>query len=649
MNAIPSVESVLLQVYQSLELPAYTSKQKAAFSKLKRPLDKHHEQFEEIMDGIFRSLEINKDAVACKDLKHNVENFAQFQKALELNTWTFDAPHKQVIWHVISHSYIPGVARIMANWNLENITDRGMPGGHFWYLPTETEDRSNVKMPVEQVCLWLLDLLGIPLDKVREISLKNSNSESLIRNIYNWKSGKVPRLETIQKTFPDDTEVEFKGCLDIDWSLDDKGQLEQVVAFINAKKLTAKLLVHEIPITNVRTIEKIIRYEGDNDQNQKFVQLMSLRYAKPTFKVIRQRLLIAKATQDGYKRLLKFLCPDIKPNCTDLNKNKVLQLCHIYKYIYNLTVQAFRLNNGEREENSWFDDKLSEIDKNGLFLSVAPSRFDCSYSLLGELLTKRFYRMKANTPLVNLFDPNPESNLDALKQKLTEQKKWAEETLAESDLKEQILKGSPWRAFQKESNFWVITQFAQKDCYNQRVKEAAIQRLYEISKCPLDEAGVISLECSYLVNLPKNKRPADIQNRLISLFDGIEDHPGFEAWKAPLLCAKAKHFIALNEFKSAAQVLKKALGACEHRSFGYLRGTIARDTFSVLLQIEKLNTNNHEKYLREMLANGAFKNVNPMVSVSLEYVAADLSKFFWSDLYKPYRSIKKSKPGMCSS
>lgn len=644
MNAIPSIESILLQVHQSLELPAYTSKQKASFAQLKRPLKKHYEQLDEILDGIFRALEIHKDELACADLSNHIVNFALFQKALELKTWTFNAEANQVIWHLVSHSYIPGIARFMAFWNLDDITDKGMPGGYFWYLPTETADRARVMMPVEQVCNWLLDLLGIPLDKVRDVNLSDKNSETLIRNIYNWKNGKVPRFETIKSNFPDTANIPFKGCLYIDKSLSEEKQLSQIIEFIELKGLSPADLVHEIPIKKSAIIEKIIEGNADSESSQKFISLMCIRYAQPSFKTIRQRLHIAKAVQDGYKRLLKYLCPGVSPSCEDLDKNKVLQLCHIYKYIYNLTIEAHRLNHGELEENAWFDNKLSDIDKHGLFISVAPSRFSCSSSLLGELFTKRFMRMMPDTPLANLFDPNPESNLDVFKQKLIEQKLWAEETIAEAELKKQVRKGSPWRSFKKENNYWVITQFAQSNSYSNRIKEAAIQRLHDLSKSPIEEAGAILLECSYLIDLPKNKRPVDIENRLASLLEDIEQHAGFDAWNAPLLCAKAKHFISINEFKSGVQLFKHALEACEKRSYGPLKGLIARDTLATLLQVEKLNENNHERYLREMMANNAFEVASPFVKISLEAVADDLDTHFWTELYKPYRGTQKLKP-----
>jgi hypothetical protein len=642
MSCIPSIESIFLQVHQSFELAPYSSKQKAAFANLKRPIKTHHEQFIEIIDSIFRVLEIHNDPQACVDLTYNIENFADFQKALELNTWTFSADSKQVIWQLISHSYIPGIARFMANWNLDDINDKGMPGGHFWYLPTETEDGEKVTMPVTQVCNWLLDLLGIPLDQVRNLSLENTNTETLIRNIYNWKNGKVPRFETIKKSFPDNADIEFKGCLKISKSLSEQEQLQEIISFAKEKGLTSELLTHEIPIRDVSILKQIIDGKGEEEHNQKFVRLMSIRYTQPTFKTIRQRLHVAKAMQDGYKRLLKFLCgDDVLPTCSNLNENKVLQLCHIYKFIYNLTIEAYRVNSNQAEEDKWFDSKLSEIDKNGLFLSVAPSRFSCSYSLLGELLTKRFQRTFSGEVLPNLFDPNPESKLDVFKQKLDEQTNWAEETIAQIELEKLVRKGSPWRALQKEDMYWVVTQVAQNNSFSFRIKEAAIKRLHEISKSPFEKAGVVLLETSFLLDLPKNKRPSDTQDKITSLLIDIEQHPGFEIWKAPLLCAKAKHYVAINDFKSAVQYFKKGLAACDENSYGPLRGFIAKDAFSTILQIEKRNSNNHEKYMREMLANGVFEYVDPRKPVELESLAKDLNCYFWDELYKPYLGIKK--------
>ncbi|WP_299265180.1 hypothetical protein [uncultured Psychrosphaera sp.] len=632
MNAIPSIESILLQVHQSLELPAYTSKQKASFAQMKRPMEKYYEQFDEILDGIYRALEIHKDKSARLDLSTYISNFSRYQKHLELNTWTFNADPEQVVWQLTSHSYISYIARGMAFWNLHDITDKGMPGGKFWYLPTETEDRSSVIMPVDQVCTWLLDLLGIPLDQIRNSNFNNSAPETLIRNIYYWKSGKVPRLDTIKNTFQDSSDIEFKGCLYVDSTASIGSQLETVTKFIQFKNLSSDDLSHEIPIRNPVEIERIISGESDLKSVQRFIDLMTIRYAQPTFKSIRQRLHIAKAVQDGYKRLLKYLCPGVSLTNPKLGQNKILQLCHIYKYIYNLTIEAYQLNHGEKAENEWFDNNLHYIHKNNLFLSVAPSIGKHSGSLLGELLTKRFKIMKPDDPLIDLFDESPHVSEKLYKGIIKEQELWVNENNSIVKLINKIRNSSPWKAFQKEDDYSVLMQVTQSLTNNPKAFNIGLKRLKELATSTIEDSEIIQLELNYWSEIPKNKRPKETQKRVEYLLEEMEQHCEFQTWKAPTLAAKAKHYIALNDFKTASVYYKKALDACYERSYGRLRGFIAKDTLATLLQIEKLNKNNHERYLREMMANDVFK---------IETVAGDLNTHFWTELYKPYHGLQK--------
>ena len=116
MSTIPSAESIFLNIYQSLELGSFSSKQKNSFIKLKRPIAKHHEQLKEICDAIFKALGLDSEAIS--SLTYNLENFVNFQKSLELSIWTYDANTRQIAWQLLSHSYVPGVARFMAFWNI---------------------------------------------------------------------------------------------------------------------------------------------------------------------------------------------------------------------------------------------------------------------------------------------------------------------------------------------------------------------------------------------------------------------------------------------------------------------------------------------------------------------------------------------------
>ncbi|WP_153111718.1 hypothetical protein [Propionivibrio limicola] len=165
MARIPSFEDFLLEVQQSLgvENPTLsTTPEKRRFSDLRLPLDKHIETCQELLDGIYEALGI--DELARRDLSSNLANVQGFNKALELRTWTGRANQQQVLWHLLAYCYIPGFARVVANWSLPadnrlQPLDAGMPGGRFWFLPHWNQDANALELPVPQVIDWLLDLL----------------------------------------------------------------------------------------------------------------------------------------------------------------------------------------------------------------------------------------------------------------------------------------------------------------------------------------------------------------------------------------------------------------------------------------------------------------------------------------------------------
>ncbi|MFZ5581315.1 MAG: hypothetical protein ACOZCK_01495 [Pseudomonadota bacterium] len=171
MARIPSFEDLLLEVQQSLgvEHPRLsTTPQKNRFADLAIPLDRHIETSRELLDRIFDVLGV--DELARRDLSFNLVNLAGFNKALELRTWTGRASQQQVLWHLLAYSYIPGLARLAANWSFPGNgqaqpLDAGMPGGRFWFLPHWDREANALELPVPQVIDWLLDLLGCSIDQ----------------------------------------------------------------------------------------------------------------------------------------------------------------------------------------------------------------------------------------------------------------------------------------------------------------------------------------------------------------------------------------------------------------------------------------------------------------------------------------------------
>lgn len=65
--------------------------------------------------------------MADADAIHNMLEWANFNKRVELNTWTFNADRRHILWHLSSHSYAPALGRRLAFWALHERLDKGCP------------------------------------------------------------------------------------------------------------------------------------------------------------------------------------------------------------------------------------------------------------------------------------------------------------------------------------------------------------------------------------------------------------------------------------------------------------------------------------------------------------------------------------------
>ncbi|TNF20027.1 MAG: ankyrin repeat domain-containing protein [Vibrionaceae bacterium] len=646
MSTLPLPESILLEIHQSLGGQNYQTAKKTKFTTGQSSLSAHNAMGEEILHAIFDMLDMDPRA-RIKALDNFME-FANAFKELELNTWTFAADQRQIVWMLLGHFYVPGLARHVGFWSLEQELDKGMPGGRFWYLPEpyEADGRSSLQLPVTQVVDWLLDLLGMPLETFADQRSESTDGghDGLRRSLYNWRNGTTIRPDTIQKYFAEETVLDFKGTFSIDSNRTLAEQFSCAQDFIKCKNLTADKLRIEIPMTQAGRLEAILNGSAEEDEQVVFIQCLADRYAAPSLRTIRQRLLLARMMQDGYLRLLKFLCPGVDPQCADARKNKLLQLFAIYKLVYNGTVDAWRncRNQGEAAENVWFENSLPEWDKYGLFLSILPSRPQTANLELAQLLTRRFYDEQSGAELEDLIGLDLQSATAIIKRNAERSTALADELNSALHLAERIKKSSPWRALQGEHRYWVISQVVQDTSLSERAKKAAIQRLRELAATPAETAQAILPELSSYLNGERKHRPKDTRDRVQALLDEAEASDGYELWKAAILQYKAKHLLACNDFDGASKLFREALEAGRERNCGMLLGEVARDCLAVALANHKLIINNHEKYYRDMLADGMMAECKEIPPI--EDTARWACSYFWDDLYKPYPGVPAKKP-----
>lgn len=644
MTALPQVQALLLEIRQSLGGEAYPTNKKNDFAQGSGSLETLEVMGSEVLKSIFEGLDM--DPLARRDAIQSLMEFGSAHKFLELNTWTFAADQRQVPWSLLSHFYIPSLARRIAFWNLGQALDKGMPGGRFWYLPEplEKEGKTSIHMPVAQVVDWLLDLLGAS-SKQEEASLlgQSEKADEFLRSLYNWREGSSTiNAKKIEEYFAgdDNAKLDFKGVFQPNTSATAAEQFEQALEFVQRRGLTAPALRLEIPMTQEDALKAVLHRQTDEATQATFVHHLAERYAQPTMGTIRQRLRVARMVQDGYVRLLKTLCPGSDPLCADPQQNKLLQLFALYKWVYNLTIDAWRHCHhlGEAAENQWFDEHLPPRDKHSLLLSITPSLRHMGNQVLAHWLTRQFFDMPPGAPLEDCFPLDTAQAPEITQSKLERIRAFNDEIARENQLVERIKTSSPWRALHGETSYWVVGQVAQNPAISPLARQAATQRLRELACTPAQTVQTVLLELDAYLNAEKRHRPKDVQARVEALLAEAEASEGYALCKAPLLQYKAKHLLACNEFEEAERCFKDALEAGRERNYGPFVGEAGLDGLACAVANQRLLTGNHNPYYRAILQGDVVDRYDGIPS--MQDVARQAAEFFWNTLYKPYPGVE---------
>lgn len=633
MSTLPLPEAIMLEIHQSLGCEGYPTKKKEKFSTGRHSLKSHMDMAQKTLVSIFKAL--NMESRTQASALDFFEEFANAYKELELNTWSFAADQRQILWALLGHFYVPGLARCVGLCSLEQALDKGMPGGRFWYLPTPcvVKGKPNMLLPVAQVVDWLLDLLGQRLEQFAdERSSASEEHEGLRRSLYHWRNETPIRPDSIRKYFSDDMTFAFNGAFTLNSKHTPAEQFADALDFVRRKKLDASKLRLEIPMTQAGRLETILDGCADEDEQAAFVECLTERYTAPSMRTIRQRFMLARMVQDGYLRLLKFLCPGVDRKCADAGQNKILQLFAIYKFTYNTTIDAARKfhDQGEAAEDAWFDNQMQSI----LFLSIRPSMKVISNKLLARWLTRLFFEIQAGDELEDHFGWDEHSTIIITQRNAERAALYTDEMNSVSQLIERMGKSSPWRILQGENRYWVIRQIAQHRYLDTRSRGIACQRLRELAATPAEIMPAILCELDGYLNGKRKGRTKDTQARVQALLDEAETCQGYEMWKAAILQYKAKHLLTSNDFEGAGKLFREALEAGFERNYGALRGEIALCCLAVAVAESKPIFNNHELYYREMLAGGMMDGYGEIPF--FEDTARWASEYFWSDLYKPY-------------
>lgn len=652
MAVFPPFEATLLHIHTGLGLDhsdLQQSKPKTRFAAGGLELQRQLQLSEELLVAVFDALDM--DTQAQKDARGNINQTMQFLSAVELHTYTGLASEQQVLWHLLTHVWVPGLARRLAFWSLHGHQngqpmDAGMPGGEFWFLPTWDQERNTLTLPIPQVLDWLLDLLEPKkLDdlgtQLGSNGLRNGSHESLVRTLHNWRNGSTPQSSAkIQAVFPDDASIQFHGTFQPEHHLPLDEQFQAALNFTSQKKLTAHRLHDQIPMS-VERLEAVLNGSAPDDEKEVFVGCLAIRYTQPSMKTVRQRLMVARMVQTGYTSLLKALCPGVQATCTDPTQNKLLQLLALFHHVYNLTIAAYKHTGSdtvqtEQAENAWFESQLKPWDQEDLLLSILPSRQSTAYAELGQLLSRKFLRMNPDSPLQDLVPISGMNIQGIMTARLSDIEERAQNQHALELLMQKSRGSNHWRVFSEVCSFEVLREFARLPGTSPKLMSLTCKRMRELAVTPTQQVEAVVVELEAMMRLPPKQRLPYMQQKVEALLNEAQaNSTGYTAWEAPLLRLQARHKLMQNDFSGAEKDAKAAFKACSERGYGWLIGQIAEEAWAIEIKQNGYIPNKQQPYYHAMLRYGMF----PHGPMSMEDTATRCEEF-WSKLYQPYAGIE---------
>lgn len=349
MSAIPTCEAILLEIQRSLGISRYQTSQKDRFRRHEKDFASHNEMACEVLHDLIVALQLQNEPALVDDLAKCLFQFLQFHSTVEVETRTFGADDKQIVWHLLVYYMIPGLSRQYAIWNSVEPVDADMPNGSLWFVPRVlSEKESWLILPVQVVAEWWLDLMSPPLEGI----WFDEHAATRVRTLQNWRKGMLPSLEVINEYFPSDHVFEYRGVFVPSAGDPDHSPFEKARAFVlDKKRLGAAELVSEIPYQTELFFSDALAGRLDVNGQQLFADAVAQRWAVPTTDLVWRRFVVARMLQDAYTRLVKLITPDLKIDCADPQQNKVLQLLQLYVETYELTSEAESKSSSVREAN----------------------------------------------------------------------------------------------------------------------------------------------------------------------------------------------------------------------------------------------------------------------------------------------------------
>ncbi|PHO09590.1 hypothetical protein CPG37_08805 [Malaciobacter canalis] len=335
-----NTEEILIKLMQLLdfdmkEIKLKQSSEKKRFSTNEESFDKYSEH----INLIFKKLSIEDKNSKLVNIFTDLL-FLYNNLYVKLFPLSFPYSDKKLNWIILKRLVIPYLAMRFATLDSDygSRIDKNLSGGRFWYLPDVTE-YNKLKLPMEYLMNWWIDLYGKSLDKLCiELDEKNINEDRPIESkntIKQWGKGTLPDKKSIEEHCS--IELNYHGVFIPNEKDKINEKFQSAIEFVrNKKKISIENLKHEIPYNSL--VDKIFITKENITKEEKlnFITFIKERWAIPSCDKLIKVFFIGRSVQDLYKRLVKYF--NFK-NVADIENNKLVQLIHHYQFLYNRQIE----------------------------------------------------------------------------------------------------------------------------------------------------------------------------------------------------------------------------------------------------------------------------------------------------------------------
>lgn len=556
--------------------------------------------------------------------------------------YTMNAEQKYVDWLYTGFIHIPLFAHLFASMQSDNKLDKGMPSHLFWYLPFWNPQTQKTSWPINNVMKWLNDLLGDTTDAEKYSPLCSGEEDKLdtiIRTLKNWEqTPTTPKSsKQIKEIFRDNVTLNFRGTFNLPVDIELKEQIIYTVQFIKQKSLDDTEICEEFCL-------KIEDWESLKQSNKQhklpkslqsvaeyFIYRVQERYQEPSISLIRQRLLIARASQDICKKINTYFSEteQIK-RAQDQLSPQSLQLIKLFQFAYNQIIENLKGNTPSQPELIAINEVFNQTILSVIFERAAFTPYNYINYLCNLDNTKK-------VTIKDIFFSNEQSFAQSLEQYKNLFDEQAIEYEYHSQF-EQLLnnKQAILPFINKLPNTNVLLDFLKMDNLSNKNYSYLLEKISHSKLSPQQNIAFIIVQIrAHFENF--KTRNSKVILTLLQQIDFNNPSPETKFHMGLAFYWKARYLINMNQFEDALQSLKQAYQYAAEYHFGDYLGRISTELFALEVCLNGLSKS-CSKYYYNMHLYGMFTEKTP---IYIEDTAQYLREYLPDQIYKPYTGIEK--------